>query len=223
MTTSHAALQLIDIHYKVGAFSLFQSLNATFQPGIIGLIGANGCGKTTLLKILSGICHPDNGKVMVFGKDLYHSRKKSSIGFVPAQPFLYPHLTVLENLFFAGLLRKMSRSQLQEQILTALTQCDLLSFQKVLFGKLSAGLKKRAALASMLIHQPTLFILDEPCAELDPEQRQAFWDLIMQLRQPSRLILFSSHHPQEMKPFCDQIVLLKQGKLIFREIREYAQ
>ncbi len=208
-------MQLIDIQYKMGAFPLFQSLNATFHSGIIGIIGANGSGKSTLLLILSGLCKPDAGQILFEARDIYAypSSWKTKVGYVPATPHLYPFLTIEENIYFAAALRKISKETFQVGLQKVLAQCLLQGYEKVLFGKCSQGIKKRAMLAVALIHQPQILILDEPCAELDPLLRLQIWLLLQQLRSEGKTIIFSSHHPEEISAFCCQRYQLQQGKL----------
>lgn len=210
-------IQLTELQYKVGTYPLFHPLNATFPLGhIIAIVGPNGSGKSTLLRLLAGIRRPYSGEIRYLGteKTTFNQHHfKQMLGYVPAVPALYPHLTVLENLRFVAALKKASHKNFLPQIQTILEQCALSDYQKVLFDKLSEGFKKRVVLASQLIHQPTILILDEPCAELDPLQRQQLWQLLAQLRQPERLIILSSHHPQEINTLCDEIYFLHQGKL----------
>lgn len=208
-------MKLINLHYKMGAYPLFQSLNATFTAGLIAIVGNNGCGKSTLLKILSGLSQPQSGEVLQDDQDVYQSssHKKRSLAYVPATSCLYPHLTVLENFKLVGRLKKLSTVDLQFHLLTILRQCDIVGYEHVLFGQLSDGLKKRVMIGSSLISQPQVLILDEPCSNLDPTQRNQLWDLLQNLKNNGRLIIFSSHHPQEITPFCDEIYLLDQGKL----------
>ncbi|MBI2791574.1 MAG: ABC transporter ATP-binding protein [Gammaproteobacteria bacterium] len=206
-------MQLIDIYYYMGASPLFKSLNATFISGLTGIVGANGCGKSTLLRILGGLLKPTQGKVFVHEQDLYanHSRLCSRIGYVATKPFLYPHLTIKENLCFIAKLHHQKRIALQ--LGQVLEQCNIKQYQHVLFGHCSDGVKKRIMIASALIHQPNVLILDEPCAELDPSQRQQLWTLLLHLRDEGKTIIFSSHHPQEFAEHCGAIYQLAHGQL----------
>jgi len=205
----------MDVHYKMGAYPLFSSLQATFSLGhIVGIVGANGSGKSTLLRIIAGLCSIQHGSI---------TTSIHSLGFVPATPFLYPMLTVKENLMVVAQLKKIGAQNRLQAIEHALALCSLMEYQSILFNKLSDGLKKRACIASQLVHQPQLLILDEPCAKLDPHQRQQLWELLNTLRQPNRLILFSSHHPQEMSALCDEMYLLQAGKLEAAHKENFAQ
>lgn len=205
-------MQFSDVNYAIGSNPLFEKLNFTLSMGmIIGLVGMNGSGKSTLLKMMSGLCEPDSGSITFDNHSLYSTRAlQSQIGYVPSTPMLFPFLTVQENLLWISEQRKISAVFHHDII----RQFGLVGYQKVLFGKLSDGLKKRVCVASAFLHQPNLVILDEPCAGLDPSQRQQLWETLNDYRSPSRLIIVSSHHPDELATFCDEIMLLSQGKLL---------
>ena len=208
-------MQLIDISYNMGASPLFTSLNAAFISGLNGIVGKNGCGKSTLLRILSGILKPNKGQVFVHEQDLYanHSRLSSQIGYVATKPFLYSHLTIKENLCFIAKLHNIINKDFAAHFDQIMQQCDIQAYQNVLFGHCSDGVKKRIMIASALVHRPNILILDEPCAELDPIQRQHLWALLNNLRKEDKTIIFSSHHPQEFTGLCSAVYQLQHGQL----------
>lgn len=205
-------MQFNDVNFTLGPISLFEKLNFSFPMGmIIGLIGMNGSGKSTLLKMMSGFCEPNSGNITFQNTNLYANRiLQSQIGYVPSHPMLFPFLTVYENMLWISELRNVSPKKINNLI----RQFELTGYQKILFGKLSDGLKKRVDIASAFLHQPNLLILDEPCAGLDPTQRQHIWNNLAAYRSVSRLIIISSHHPDELTTFCDKIYLLSQGTLV---------
>ena len=205
-------MQLININYAIGSMDLFKNLSFRFQIGnIIGLIGMNGSGKSTLLKVVSGSCEPQQGQVQFENRNLYEDKNlQREIAYVPSMPFLYPFLTVYENLAWVAKLRNVSITNVKSLI----QEFELTTYTHFLYSKLSEGFKKRVGLACAFLHQPRLLILDEPCAGLDSMQRQFIWDKLKSYRDPSRLILFSSHHPDELTTFSDEIYLLSQGKLL---------
>lgn len=217
-------IKLIHIHYHVGAFALFKSLNAHFQSKITAIIGANSSGKSTLLRLISGFSCPTAGQVLVNGKDIYrHHDMKKNMGYVSAEPFLYPHLTVIENLKWVATLRNVTKQDFLTRSESLLQQSALMPYSKVLFGKLSSGIKKRVSLISQLLHHPLFLILDEPCSDLDPHQRSLLWGLLAQLSE-NHMIIFSSHHPQEITSLCDSILLLKEGQLKhYSKTEEFSQ
>lgn len=205
-------MELIHINYSVGSNLLFDNLNFRFPLGnIISLIGMNGAGKSTLLRIIAGLCQPQKGQVLLENNDLYKDRSlQSKIAYVPSTAFLFPFLTVVENFSWIAKLRQCHN----EAIASLLHQFELTAYADCLYANLSDGLRKRVGIASAFLHQPQILILDEPCAGLDPYQRQFIWHHLKNYRHPSRLILFSSHHPDELTTFCDEIYLLSQGQLL---------
>ncbi|MCS5710045.1 ATP-binding cassette domain-containing protein [Candidatus Berkiella aquae] len=205
-------LQLNHLAFSMRGHTLFANLNARFALGhIVALAGPNGCGKSTLLRLLAGLNQPTQGEIAFNGSSL----RFSEIGFLPNIPSLYPHLTVQENLIWLCRLRKVPH---YAKLIQALfEQHQLNELKNKLFRQLSDGQKKRVHLLSSALHQPKLFILDEPCSLLDPKQRQALWTLLKEWRQPNRLIFFSTHHVTEVTSFCDEIVFLHQGQFHFEK------
>lgn len=205
-------LQITDLGYLYRGHALFKSLNAQFALGkIIALVGVNGCGKSTLLSILAGVNQPQQGEVLFNGDNLYQSNQKSQIGYLPHLPCLYPHLTVGENLVWLKRLQKCPAPFLAVEIF--MEKYHLIQFKNKLFGKLSDGQKKRVNLLTSIMHSPSLILLDEPCSLLDPGQRQDVWTLLMNLRDPNKVILFSTHHVSEVSHVADEIVCLHDGQL----------
>jgi len=203
---SHSAnIKISGLSYKMGSHVILNDLNCDFYPGITALIGPNGSGKSTLLKIVAKQFSPTQGQVA------YHGIK--NIGYVPSHHFLYRHLTVLENFELIAQLNKLPKGIAQAIILKTLHQFELENAKNVLFNKFSDGLKKRVCFASQLLTQPNLLILDEPCSGLDPLQRQQLWQTLIEHAQQGRIILVSSHHPQEILTLCQQCLSLNQGML----------
>lgn len=210
---SRDRVQIIDLHYQIGAQTLFRGLHAHFSQGIISIRGENGCGKSTLLRILSGLCQPDKGKVCYQDKNIYESHLvKKIIGYVASQPFLYPHLSINENLFVVAAMRGIDPNSLKANLESVLNLCQLTPYVKQLFGKCSDGLQKRAMLASALVHQPQLLILDEPCAGLSPKNRALLWEILKNIQTQGTDIILSSHL-DEVMAFCQEGYVLENGQL----------
>jgi len=204
-------LQLTQVRYKIGTRTLFEGIDAHFSAGsVIGIIGNNGCGKSTLLRIMAGVCRPLAGRVLFNTHDIYRQSQKSTIGFVPANPILYAHLTVQENMHWVAKLRGLPFCTVS----IALAECNMQVYKNTLFGRLSDGLKKRLSIVIATLHQPALLIVDEPCTALDPRYRAQQWQLLQTWRASSRLIIFSSHHPQEIMPWVDSVYTLQEGQLL---------
>ncbi|MBS0285903.1 MAG: ABC transporter ATP-binding protein [Proteobacteria bacterium] len=206
-------MHIIDLHFQVGAKPLLCGLNAHFSPGIISISGENGSGKSTLLRILSGLCEPDKGKISYQGQELYaQPTLKKIIGYVQSQPFLYPHLTLMENMQVVAAMRQINPKALHINLNEVLNQCQLTAHVNQLFGKCSDGLQKRAMLASALLDKPRLLILDEPCSGLSPKSRSLLWQILKALHKTGTDIILSSHL-EEVTTFCQQSYVLENGQL----------
>lgn len=201
------ALKMEQLGYVIANEVIFKNLSQHFLPGISVIMGPNGAGKSTLLRLLSRISLPTTGKITLSNKN--DSYEKCRIGYVPAVPCLYPYLSVRENFILIATLQGCA----PEAALTGLANQHLDRYQHCIFARLSDGIQKRVTIASQLIAQPRLLILDEPCNALDPYARQQLFEQLAQLRTPERFIIFSSHHPQECYPWCDNLYLLLGGKL----------
>lgn len=203
-------LQLNHLSFAIRGHALFSDLNAHFALGkIIALAGTNGCGKSTLLSMLAGINQPQHGTVCFDGQDLYKHNLQSRIGYMPNLPCLYPQLTVEENLQWLLSLQQCKAPKVKAARFIA--QHNIIDLKNWLFGKLSDGQKKRIQLLAALMQDPDLLILDEPCSLLDSAQRNSVWRLLKNWCQPSKLIIFSTHHVSEVTEFCDDIVFLHNG------------
>jgi ABC-2 type transport system ATP-binding protein len=192
---------------------------------ITGLVGQNGVGKTTTLKMIVGALSSDSGEVIVGGLSLsQHPKKiKEKIGYVPERSFLYPQKKVLSHLRWFGEMRGLERAVLQERLTYVVRVCRL---QEVLSQKiktLSKGFQQRVALAQALLHDPEILILDEPTEGLDPAQISEIRGTLKELSQ-TKTILFSSHILSEVMKLCENIIVLKQGRIVYQGLlKNYAQ
>lgn len=192
-------------------------LNLTVDKGeIFGYIGPNGAGKTTTLKILTGLIFPTGGKATIFGKALPNNEVKEKIGFLPEGPYFYNYLTAGEFLFFYGRLFGYDRQYLSKKSDELLDLVELKQKKNTQLRHFSKGMLQRIGIAQALINEPELIVLDEPMSGLDPIGRGMVRDIILQLRDQGKTILFSSHILSDVEMICDRIGILIKGKL--REI-----
>ncbi len=203
--------------YKNGVKALADVSLQMDEGETVALLGPNGAGKTTLIKILTGLLFPDEGKVWIKGVQL--SRGDSftqSFGIVLQEIGLWPHLTVTETLHFVGKLYKMKSNVIHERTAELLQALALKEHEKLRFGELSEGLKRRLNLASALIHEPEVLILDEPSLGLDVHARVALWEYLLALKKkPKKLsILLSTHDMEEADRLSDRVGVLDHGKLL---------
>jgi ABC-2 type transport system ATP-binding protein len=183
---------------------------------IFGLVGPDGAGKTTTLRILAGIMPPDGGKATVAGFDVAKDPEaaKHALSYMPQRFGLYEDLTVDENIrFYADLfgVRKAERAERSVQLLQA---AGMGEFRKRLAGKLSGGMKQKLGLVCALIHRPKVILLDEPTTGVDPVSRRDFWRILYELVAEGVAILTSTAYLDEAER-CHRVALLHQGKLLF--------
>ncbi len=183
---------------------------------IFGLVGPDGAGKTTTLRMLAGVMLPDDGKVMVAGADVVRDpeRAKHHLSYMPQRFGLYEDLTVDENIrFYADLfgVNKRERDARATQLLHA---AGMAEFHKRLAGKLSGGMKQKLGLVCALIHHPKVILLDEPTTGVDPVSRRDFWRILYELVSEGVAILTSTAYLDEAER-CHRVALLHEGQLLF--------
>jgi ABC-2 type transport system ATP-binding protein len=183
---------------------------------IFGLVGPDGAGKTTTLRMLAGIMPPDAGKATVAGFDVIRDPEgaKHALSYMPQRFGLYEDLTVDENIrFYADLfgVRKAEREERAAQLLQA---AGMSEFRKRLAGKLSGGMKQKLGLVCALIHRPKVILLDEPTTGVDPVSRRDFWRILYELAAEGVAILTSTAYLDEAER-CHRVALLDKGKLLF--------
>jgi ABC-2 type transport system ATP-binding protein len=185
---------------------------------IFGLVGPDGAGKTTTLRMLAGILPPDEGTASVAGFNLVHDPEgaKLHLSYMPQRFGLYEDLTIDENIrFYADLfgVRKVEREERSMQLLQA---AGMKEFRKRLAGKLSGGMKQKLGLVCSLIHRPKVILLDEPTTGVDPVSRRDFWRILYELVAEGVAILTSTAYLDEAER-CHRVALIHQGKLLFCE------
>lgn len=186
------------------------------EKQIFGIIGPDGAGKTTFLRILSGILLPDTGIVKMFGKDIYKEKEeiKRRIGVVPQQFTLYYDLTVYENLRFFQKIYDVPEIEFREKIKNLLEITGLENFKNRMAGKLSGGMQKKLALITALLHSPSILILDEPTTGIDPVSRREMWNFFYELSNRQTTIVISTPYLDEIEK-CNYIGFLYKGEFIF--------
>ena len=183
---------------------------------IFGLVGPDGAGKTTTLRMLAGIMPPDQGTARVAGFDVARDpeKVKHHLSYMPQRFGLYEDLTVDENIRFYADLFGVSRAERQERSTSLLQAAGMREFRRRLAGKLSGGMKQKLALVCALIHRPRIILLDEPTTGVDPISRRDFWRILYELVADGVTILTSTAYLDEAER-CHRIALLHQGKLLF--------
>jgi ABC-2 type transport system ATP-binding protein len=182
---------------------------------IFGLLGPNGSGKTTMVRMLCGLMTPSDGSAAVVGFDVSSrpEQVKANIGYMPQRFCLYEDHTVFENLDFFARIYGLSKGEARERIDGILELVHLTEMRDRLAGTLSGGLKQRLALGSALVHRPKLLFLDEPTAGIDPPLRRIFWDYFRQLNRQGITVFINTHYMDEAAQ-CDRLGILSEGSLV---------
>ncbi len=197
-----------------GRIPAVSNLDLTVHKGeIYGLIGPNGSGKTTTVKILVGLLKADGGSVEVLGRPPGDDSIRPLIGYMPQELAIYPDLEVGQNLDFFGRLYGLSGKRLETRENALLRMVALEGREDSLVSTLSGGMKHRLSLACAMIHGPSLLFLDEPTVGVDPELRSAFWQYLNKLKEGGVTAMITTHYMDEAGR-CDRVGLIREGRLI---------
>ena len=182
---------------------------------IVGLLGHNGAGKTTVMKILTGFLEPSAGSVSVGGMDVQADRVgvQRQIGYMPENAPLYPEMLVQEYLCMMAELRAIPGPEVERAVAAAATSVGVDEYLATPIGILSKGYRQRVGLAQALVHRPAVLVLDEPTNGLDPMQIQSIRELILKLSERTTIIL-STHILQEIEAVCDRALIMIEGSLV---------
>lgn len=220
MANEEQPIPMIEAHglsKYYGPFVAVQDMSFTIPQGqVVAFLGPNGAGKTTMMRMLTGYLAPSSGQASIAGFNVWTHRIEASrrLGYLPENGPLYPDMTPRELLTFFGDAREMDQATLRRRIDEVIELCGLqLVFEKPI-GKLSKGLKQRVGLASALLHDPQVLIMDEPTAGLDPNQIRQFRENIQRLGR-TKTLLISTHILHEAEATADRVVLVDSGRLVF--------
>ncbi len=187
----------------------------TIQPGeVYGLIGPNGCGKSTTLKVLLGLLKPTAGTAEIFGQDSADIASRDAVGYLPENPYFYKHLTARETMHFYGKLCGLNKSDLEQRTSELLTLVKLDHAADRAVAGYSKGMLQRIGLAQALVQNPRLVVLDEPTAGVDPSGSRTIRDLILELKSRGITIILTSHLLEQVQEVCDRIGIMGQGKML---------
>lgn len=213
--TPTPVLRLDRISRRLAGHTVVDALAFDVARGeVLGLLGINGAGKSTTLRMAAGVLAPDSGQVQLSGRDLYEepALARRGIGYLPERAPLHAELGVEEFLGFCARLRGLSRREAAAAMRREVERCDLGEVRRRLIGQLSKGFQQRVGIAQALLHGPELVVLDEPASGLDPVQSLRMRDLIAGLRAEHGVIL-STHLLAEAEACCDRVAVLHRGRL----------
>lgn len=180
---------------------------------IFGLLGPNGSGKTTTIKLILGLLFPTSGEALVFGKKASDVSKNERIGYLPEESYLYKFLNAEETLDFYGRLFNMTPSERKQRVADLIDMVGLDWAKRRQLKEYSKGMTRRIGLAQALINNPDLIVLDEPTTGLDPIGTREMKDLILKLKSEGKTVVMCSHLLADVQDVCDRIAILYQGDL----------
>ncbi|MGG3805398.1 ABC transporter ATP-binding protein [Metabacillus fastidiosus] len=207
------SFEIKQLNKSFGSYQAVTNLNIKLEEGnILGMLGRNGAGKTTTIRMILDIIKPDSGTILWQGRPF--SKKELTIGYLPEERGLYPKMNVLEQLIYLGRLEGVPSKIARKQALDWLEKLEMTSFIKKKTEELSKGNQQKIQLISTLLHDPDFIILDEPFSGLDPVNAEMLKNVVKELIQKRKTIIFCSHQMDSVETFCDQISMMKNGKLV---------
>lgn len=208
-------LRLTDVTKKYGDKMALDCFSYCFQPGIYGILGANGAGKSTMMNLITDNLHRDGGSITLDGEEIQKMgiRYRRILGYMTQQQGLYEGMTAESFLVYMARLKEVPRIAVAREVDRVLEMTNLADVRHKKIGSFSGGMKQRVLLAQALLGDPKVLILDEPTAGLDPRERARLRDHIYRLSQ-DRIVLLATHIVSDIEVISDSILLLKQGKLL---------
>ena len=209
------ALALDHVSRRLAGRTVVRDLSLALQRGeVLGLLGVNGAGKTTALRMMAGVLAPSAGRVRIDGTDLneHPELARRRIGYLPETPPLHAELTAEEFLRFCARLHGLARGAVTAAVARTLERCELGDVRHRLLGALSKGFRQRVGVAQAILHEPDLIVLDEPASGLDPVQALKLRELVRGLGRDHAVVL-STHVLPDVSACCDRVAILHQGEL----------
>jgi ABC-2 type transport system ATP-binding protein len=180
---------------------------------IFGLLGSNGSGKSTTLRMIATVLQPTRGQIEFAGADSDHKKIRNIIGYIPQQDLLYSDLSVYDNAKLFSYSYDFAGKDREKIIGETLERLELTDYKNRQVGNLSGGYKKRLSIAVALLHKPKIIIADEITIGLDPDLRKKIWQLLLELKKEASII-FTTHYLEEAQELCDRIALMNLGEII---------
>ncbi len=219
-------LKLINLTKKFGSFTAVNNINIEINAGdFFGFLGQNGAGKTTTIKMITGLYSPTEGQILINGIDISKNpiEAKQLIGYIPDQPFLYEKFTGKEFLYFCGGLYKIDKRNLKIKIEEIIEQLKIDEWVDKRTEEYSQGMKQRIAIASGLLHDPKLLVVDEPMVGLDPQSALIVKNVLKRKADEGVAIFMSTHSLNVAEEICTRIGIIKDGTMIFEDRKEVVE
>jgi len=215
--TNIYAIEANNLTMQFGDFKAVDNVNFKIEQGeIFGFLGSNGCGKTTTMKMLTGLLQPTKGKAKLLGEYVEENslEMRKKVGYMTQSFSLYTELTVLQNITLHAKLFHIDKTIINQRIEESLQKFHLKQYENTLAEELPLGIKQRLSLSVAVIHKPEMLILDEPTSGVDPVSRDNFWKLLIDLSRKDKVTIFVSTHFMNEGERCDRISLMHQGKVL---------
>jgi len=219
MATAAIEIEKLTKDYPFGFLHLkkktsLEGLTMSVESGeVFGFLGPNGAGKTTTIKLLVGLIFPTAGTARILGKSIDDISMHADIGYLPEQPYFYDYLTAAELLDYFARIHDVPAQDRKERVDGMLKKVGLETARKIQLRKYSKGMLQRVGLAQAILHDPKVVILDEPMSGLDPVGRREVRDIILELKQAGKTVLFSTHILSDAEMLCDRVGVIVGGKL----------
>lgn len=206
-------LEVKNITKSFGETNVLKGISFSVESGkALGLLGRNGAGKTTTIRILMDVFHANSGEITLDGKPF--EPRKVQIGYLPEERGLYPKRKVLEQMIYLAMLRGVSRKTASANAKRWLERLEVSQYQDRLLETLSKGNQQKVQLASTLVCDPEIVILDEPFSGLDPVNSQILQEVVQEMIRDGKIVIFSSHQMSYVEEFCEDIVIINHGELV---------
>lgn len=213
MNNEKKILEIKNIYKSFGEKEVLHGISFSVESGCaLGLLGRNGAGKTTSIRILMDVFHANSGEILLNGKPFEPA--KNQIGYLPEERGLYPKRKVSEQMIFLARLRGMSRAKAKSNSDKWLKRLEVSEYANCKLETLSKGNQQKVQLASTLVSDPDIIILDEPFSGLDPVNSQILKDVVNELIAEGKIVIFSSHQMSYVEEFCDKIAIINQGEVV---------
>lgn len=208
-------LEIANITKYYGKFRAIHQFSLTLRSGVYGLLGSNGAGKTTIIKMLLELLSPEEGEILLNGKNIqtYKGEYLKKIGYMPQYPLFYDNFKINEFLDYMCVLKGIPRQDRASKIEEVLHLVNLMDVHKKRISALSGGMRQRLGIAQAILNDPQILILDEPTAGLDPKERIRFRNIVSKLSK-DKIVIYATHIVSDIEMIANQVVFLKDGELV---------